>query len=156
MLTLLSRCLSALLILTAAYASDQPLPYSHKTHVALGLKCSGCHSMPGKGEMATFPSESLCMGCHVSVKKGSPHIQALAKFAKEKTPVPWKRVYRLPDYVWFSHKIHMKGATCEKCHGDVGARDVVTREKPITMAACMSCHEETDAPNECNVCHDQR
>ena len=25
------------------YAPAQPIAYSHKTHLALGLKCSGCH-----------------------------------------------------------------------------------------------------------------
>ncbi len=151
---MLLRCLSAThALLLAGFAADQPLPYSHKTHVALGLKCSGCHTMPGKGEMATFPPESLCIGCHSFIKKDSPHIQKLATFAREKKPVPWVRVYRVPDYVWFSHRIHSKGAKCETCHGDVAARDVVKQEKPITMAACMSCHEETNAPNECNTCH---
>src|SRR5688572_17025066 len=97
---LLLRCLSGTFaLLVAALAADQPLPYSHKTHVALGLKCGGCHTMPGKGEIAGFPPEALCMSCHSSVKKDSPHIQKLAKFAREKKPVPWVRVYRVPDYV---------------------------------------------------------
>ena len=151
---MLLRCLSALLvILLAGFAADQPLPYSHKAHAALGLKCRNCHTLPGKGEMAAFPPESHCMGCHASVKRDSPHIQKLARFASEKKPVPWVRVYRLPDYVWFSHKVHVERTACETCHGSVGARDVLKQEKPITMAACMSCHDETAAPNECNTCH---
>jgi len=134
-------------------AVEQPLPYSHKTHVALGLKCLGCHVMPGDGEMATLPPESLCMGCHTSVKKDSPHIRKLAAFAQSKKPVPWKRVYRLPEYVWFSHKVHTKGTTCERCHGPVAERDQMKQEKPLTMIACMACHDETGALNECNTCH---
>jgi hypothetical protein len=137
------------------FAAEQPLPYSHKTHVQLGLKCTDCHTMPGKGEMATFPPESLCMTCHASIKKDSPAIRKLAAFAKENKPVPWVRIYKLPDYVWFSHKIHMKKATCETCHGPVAERDVLKREKPITMVACMACHDETNALNECNTCHSQ-
>ena len=151
-----SRCLNAaagFLLSLQIFAADQPLPYSHKTHVGLGLKCTGCHTMPGKGEMASFPSESLCMGCHASVRKDSPHIRKLAEFVKEKRPVPWVRIYRLPDYVWFSHKVHMKKATCETCHGPVSERTVLKQEKPITMAACITCHDETEAPNECNTCH---
>jgi len=149
-------CLSAgaaVLLSLRLFAAEQPLPYSHKTHVGLGLKCNGCHAMPGNGEMATFPPESLCMGCHASLKKDSPHIQKLAQFVKEKKPVPWVRVYRLPEYVWFSHKVHVKKAACETCHGPVAGRDVLRQEKPITMAACMACHDETEAPNECNTCH---
>ncbi|MFN0101145.1 MAG: cytochrome c3 family protein [Bryobacteraceae bacterium] len=134
-------------------AAEQPIPYSHKKHVALGLECSGCHTMPGKGEAATFPAESICMQCHVAVKKDSVAIQKLAEYVKAKKPVPWVRVYKLPDYVWFSHKIHGKAAACGKCHGDVGAREVMVKEKPMNMNSCMNCHDEHKASNECNLCH---
>jgi hypothetical protein len=133
-------------------APVQPIPYSHKTHIAVGLKCADCHTMPGKGEMATFPPESKCMACHASIKTDSPAIQKLATYHRDKKPVPWARVYKLPDYVWFSHKRHAK-STCEACHGPVAQRDVLARELPITMVACMACHEDHNAPNECNVCH---
>lgn len=149
-LRLLFLSLFVLLVLTAA---DQPIPYSHKTHIALGLQCSGCHTMPGRGEAATFPSEALCMGCHKSVKTDSPAIQKLAEYAEKKTAVPWVRIYKLPDYVWFSHKVHSKAANCEKCHGDPSVRDVMVKEKSIKMNACIKCHEETDASTGCNLCH---
>ncbi|HUS06358.1 MAG TPA: cytochrome c3 family protein [Bryobacteraceae bacterium] len=139
--------------MAALFAAKQPLPYSHKSHVKLGLACRGCHTMPGKGELATFPPEPLCMTCHTSVKKDSPHIQKLARFAEEKKPVPWVRVYRLPRYVWFSHKVHAAKNSCETCHGPVAERDVITQEKPISMTSCMACHEEAQAPNECDTCH---
>lgn len=133
-------------------AAEQPIPYSHKKHVAMGLDCAGCHTAPGKGEAATFPAESTCMKCHVAVKKDSPAIQKLVEYVKKKEPVPWVRVYKLPNYVWFSHKAHAKAA-CAKCHGDVGALDVMVKEKPIDMNSCMGCHDEHNAPNECNFCH---
>ena len=136
-----------------ALAAEQPIPYSHKTHAALGLECAGCHTMPGKGEAAAFPAESTCMRCHTAVKKDSAAIQKLAEFAKKKEAVPWARIYKLPNYVWFSHKIHAKAAACGKCHGDVAARDVMVKEKPIDMNSCMSCHDEHKASNECNLCH---
>lgn len=134
-------------------AAEQPIPYSHKKHVALGLECTGCHTTPGKGEAATFPAESVCMQCHTAVKKDSPAIQKLVEFVKKKEPVPWVRVYKLPNFVWFSHKVHAKPAACAKCHGDVGALDVMVKQKPIDMNSCMSCHDEHNAPNECNFCH---
>lgn len=149
--TLRLLCLSLLLV--SATAADQPLPYSHKTHIALGLQCAGCHTMPGKGEAATFPAESKCMQCHVSVKKESPAIQKLAAYVQRKEAVPWVRIYKLPEFVWFSHKIHAPAAKCDRCHGDVAAKDVVIKERPIDMNSCMSCHDEHKAPNECNFCH---
>ena len=58
------------------YAPAQPIAYSHKTHLALGLKCNGCHAMKpteaGEGFSMGFPKEAFCMGCHTSVKKDSP------------------------------------------------------------------------------------
>ena len=35
------------------------------------------------------------MGCHQSIEKDSAAIRTLAKFAAEKKPVPWVRVYQL-------------------------------------------------------------
>jgi c(7)-type cytochrome triheme protein len=150
-LLFLSACLIAGIAIL--WAAEQPIPYSHKKHVALGLQCTGCHTMPGKGEAATFPAESLCMSCHATVKKESPPIQKLAEFAEARRPVPWVRIYQLPKYVWFSHKIHTKEANCERCHGAVAEREVLTKEKPIDMNSCMSCHDEHKASNECNFCH---
>lgn len=133
----------------------QPIAYSHKTHLAQGLKCANCHTMPGDGFNATFPKESFCMGCHASIKKESPEIQKLAAFAARKEPVPWKRVYSLPDIIWFNHAVHVKQAKteCSTCHGEVAQRAVLFQEKSISMQTCMACHAETGAPNGCDVCH---
>lgn len=138
----------------AANPPEQPIPYSHKTHVALGLKCAGCHTMPDPGELMTFPAESTCMSCHKAVKKESPHIGKLAAFARDRKPVPWERVYRIPSYVFFSHKAHLEtGASCEKCHGNVAERDRLAKEGDISMGACMDCHRANKASNDCTFCH---
>lgn len=142
--------MSPLLCLSLLVA--QPIAYSHRTHVRLGLKCAGCHPMPGKGAAAGLPPESLCMSCHADTKGDSPQIRKLAEFHKQRKPVPWVRVYKLPEYVWFSHKRHGK-TVCETCHGPVAERDVIVKERPITMKACMDCHEEKGASLECNFCH---
>jgi len=135
----------------------QPIPYSHKAHIQAGLECKNCHTMPEPGEFATIPDTAKCMACHTAVKKESPHIQKLAEFHAAGRPVPWRRVYRIPDYVWFSHKEHVaKGATCETCHGPVRERDVMRKERDISMAGCMECHRAAQASLACNFCHDQR
>ncbi len=96
------------------------------------------------------------MACHSVIKTDSPHIQELARFSSEGSPVPWKRVYRVPDFVWFSHASHVVDASveCETCHGPVAEREVLFQEKPTTMAACMACHALNNAPNDCDLCHD--
>lgn len=135
---------------------EQPLPYSHKTHLALGLKCLDCHAIPDPGDFATFPAEAKCMACHTAVKPESPHIQKLAEAEKSGEPIAWNRVYQLPEYVYFSHAVHHLDAevACQTCHGDVSQRDALYQEKPITMHACIRCHAETGAPNDCELCHD--
>src|SRR6202011_2801141 len=67
----------------------QPLPYSHKTHLALGLECQTCHTNPDPGKLMTYPATSTCMSCHVTVAKSKPAIQKLATFAKSQQDVPW-------------------------------------------------------------------
>ena len=71
----------SVLACAAAAGAAQPVAYSHKTHIALGLKCVECHTMPGKGEVAGFPPESRCMACHIAIKKDSPEIRKLAGYA---------------------------------------------------------------------------
>jgi hypothetical protein len=134
----------------------QPLPYSHKTHLALGLKCLDCHPIAAPGDFAGFPAEAKCMACHAAIKTDSPHIQKLAASEKAGEPIAWNRVYQLPEYVYFSHAVHHLDAkvACQTCHGDVAQREVLLQERPISMHACMRCHAEHGAPNGCGLCHD--
>ena len=158
---------TALLAVAAQQASQltkekppppQPIAFNHKQHVALGVKCLDCHTMRNPGFAAGYPQESTCMGCHVTVKKDSGSIQKLAEFAKAKRPVPWVKIYSVPDYVWFSHEIHHKeaGIECAECHGPIAEREVIVKEKATSMKACMDCHDKRKASNECDVCHDKR
>lgn len=135
---------------------EQPLPFSHKAHVALGVQCTDCHAIADPGFAAGYPSEQTCMACHAAIATESPHIQKLAEFSKTKTPVPWVKIYRVPDYVWFSHASHVEDASiaCESCHGPVAEREVLFKEKKTSMLACMDCHAKYSAPNNCDLCHD--
>src|SRR3954452_4641731 len=113
MKTAMFRAGPLLLLAAGLYGQQQPVPYSHKTHLALGLKCNSCHTNPDPGELMGYPAENFCMTCHQAVKPDSPHIQKLAAAAKEKKRIPWVRVYCLPAYVYFSHRVHTEaGATC--------------------------------------------
>lgn len=145
-----------LLLAAPLYAQTQPIPYSHKTHLALGLECGACHKNTDPGEFMGFPAESFCMSCHQAIKTESPHIQKLAAAAETGEPIPWERVYRIAPYVYFSHRVHTNaGTTCETCHGPVRERDVMTNEVEHNMKSCMACHKEKDAPNGCGACHEE-
>jgi c(7)-type cytochrome triheme protein len=97
------------------------------------------------------------MNCHQAVKADSPHIQKVAAAAREKKPIPWVRVYQLPTYVYFSHRVHTAArAACDTCHGPVQERSVITKEVVHNMKSCMACHAATKARNDCKACHEER
>ena len=139
-------------------APVQPLPFSHKLHLSKSLACKDCHSMPEPGDHATFPATARCMACHVEIKKDSEAIQKLAEYHKKQEAIPWKRVYRVPEYVFFSHKVHVTKAkaACETCHGPVRDRDVMRKEKETSMAVCMDCHKASAVSIACDYCHEAR
>jgi hypothetical protein len=135
---------------------EQPLPFSHKAHVALGAKCLDCHAIEEPGDFAGLPEASKCMLCHVSMMTESPHIKQLTEWAAAGKEPSWNRVYQVEEFVYFSHQVHHveAGVACIECHGQVQEREVLFQERSVQMYACMQCHEKYEAPNDCEVCHD--
>ena len=136
-------------------APAQPLPFSHKTHMSFQLSCKFCHTNPEPGNLMTLPAAQTCMGCHAAVATDKPAIQQLAAFAKSGQPIPWKPVYSVPGFVYWSHRTHLEaGLTCEMCHGNVAQMDVISRTTNVTtMAGCVACHRKKEAPTGCETCH---
>src|SRR5262245_46919696 len=115
---------------------EQPLPFSHRLHAERGLRCAFCHRMSGAGEVAGIPKAADCMSCHAGIGRESVALRALAEYAAAAEPIPWQRVYRLPSFVFFSHRKHADaGARCERCHGAVADRDTLAKEGDISMKA---------------------
>lgn len=133
----------------------QPINYSHKIHVyKLGLKCNFCHQNVEKATTALPPPVSVCMSCHQSVKTESPEIKKLTAYFESGKPVPWIKVHKFKDWLYFSHKRHLKkGIECTFCHGNVEVMDRVRKVRSMRMGFCVKCHEIYKAPRECNVCH---
>ena len=136
-------------------APAQPLPYSHKRHLALGLQCKMCHANPDPGKLMTFPETSTCMGCHAGVAKDKPAIRQLADFAKSAKPIPWVRVYAITTGVTWTHRKHVDaGVKCETCHGPVAQMDAMSMTTSVTsMGVCIGCHEQNKAATTCQTCH---
>jgi len=136
-------------------APEQPIPYSHKQHLAFGLACKDCHVNPEPGKLMTYPDTARCMQCHVTIAKDKPSIQKLTEYSKSNQPVPWVRVYKvLPGIAW-THRAHLgAGVKCESCHGQV--REMATMSEAtsvITMSVCLTCHEQNHAKSACETCH---
>lgn len=133
----------------------QPVPYSHKQHLALGLKCLECHPNPEPGDRMTLPPAAKCMSCHVTIAKEKSAIQKLAEFAKFNKPIPWVRVYVVSSWVYWNHRAHLEAKmTCELCHGQVEQMEVLAQVSDVTtMAGCVDCHRKKDVSTGCRFCH---
>jgi hypothetical protein len=133
------------------------VPFSHKKHQSLKIECSFCHATVEKSERAGFPAAQKCMVCHAQLPKSSPGLEALAATAStsDAKPFPTQRVYRLPDFVFFSHGRHRTAKVeCAACHGPVMERETLTREVPTTMKTCVDCHRASHASITCTICHE--
>jgi len=143
-------------LLVAADAPEQPVPFSHQLHIGtVKLQCKMCHPNPDPGESMTLPAASVCMQCHSAIKADSPAIQKLAQFAKDNKPVPWVRVYQIPNYVNYNHRVHLNAKNvCSDCHANVAESVKVSREGDISMGACINCHQKKGASADCSFCHE--
>ena len=136
-------------------APEQPLPFSHKTHVGMALPCQLCHTNPAPGRQMTFPAVATCMNCHATMVTDRPAIKKLAEFAKSHQPIPWVRVYTVLPGVTWTHRKHLQaGVPCEDCHGKVASLDAMAESTNVTaMASCIGCHQARDVSAACTVCH---
>jgi hypothetical protein len=137
-------------------ASEQPIAYSHKQHIALGLQCLDCHSTADTGDAATIPSVRKCMLCHAKIAASKPEIQKLASYANRKREVPWERVYGFPReaLVKFQHGAHFRAKVdCATCHGDMTQASTADRLVNHSMGSCLACHRQYKASEDCAACH---
>lgn len=113
-----------------------------------------CHQTATTGETAGLPMADVCMVCHRSVAAGSPAIRKVASYSRRHKPIPWARVYRIQDFVFFSHKRHADAkVACAACHGQVCQRDVLKQETKFSMKFCVDCHKTEKATVKCDACH---
>lgn len=165
----------------------QPIEYSHRLHAGeLGIPCLYCHSGAERSRYAGIPAASTCMNCHRFVKAKRATVRAeeeLAKKEKRKprlvvapdirrledavrtaTPIRWKRIHQLPDFVYFDHRPHVAaGLECQKCHGPVETMERVRQMESLSMGWCVNCHRGRDgtrlaglpvaASDDCARCH---
>jgi Cytochrome c7 and related cytochrome c/Class III cytochrome C family len=137
------------------YAPKQPIPFNHKTHAGINrIPCLYCHGNAERSRHATVPAMNICMNCHSVVATDKPDVQTLTSLWNNNTTLQWVRIYRLPDYVYFSHRWHVaKAITCQECHGLVDSMDVIQQVPNLKMGWCISCHRKNEASIECNTCH---
>ena len=147
----------------APRGTTQPVPFSHRQHVAKKLKCVFCHSGAEKYSQATIPGVMFCMSCHSVVKTDTADVLRVKAYLDRKEEIPWRRIYGFPPYanVFFNHRRHaFAGIDCAICHGPVESRDELGAEVKHTMATCLRCHRENRQKfqppalaDDCTTCH---
>jgi mono/diheme cytochrome c family protein len=162
-------------------APRQPILFSHLIHAgSFQIDCQYCHTDARRSEYAGLPSVERCLGCHKVIgAQDNPEIAKIGQFAARGEPIPWVRVFKVPEFTHFPHKPHVRaGVACQSCHGPieqmrvVGARTgprllndlanlvgLKPAPPPLTMGWCIDCHRSqnaarsTQAPLDCIACH---
>jgi len=126
------------------YTPSQPVSFSHNTHAGqLGTDCRYCHTAVEKSWFAGIPVSALCMNCHKQVLSDDDRLAQVRDSAESGRPIEWTRVHRNPDYVFFSHAVHVRrGVGCVECHGQVNQMDTVTHARALSMSLCLGCHRD--------------
>lgn len=169
------------------YSPAQPIAFSHKLHAGdMQISCLYCHAGAERSRYAGIPALNVCMNCHAAVTTSfemqqkpqpveSPELRklynALALDAElnpvagqPQKPIVWKKVHRLPDFVYFDHRAHITAAVaCERCHGPVRTMERVRQFETLDMGWCVNCHRDVNvsgvagkpvhASTDCAACH---
>jgi hypothetical protein len=122
--------------------ADQPVPFSHKHHVqGLGIQCQYCHTSVEKSSYAGIPPTKTCMNCHAQIWTNANLLEPVRHSWATGESIPWTKVHDLPDYVYFSHEIHVnKGIGCSSCHGRVDEMPIMYQQNTLQMEWCLNCH----------------
>jgi hypothetical protein len=133
----------------------QPIAFSHKVHAGKnGINCLFCHRYATRSPDAGIPSMDTCRTCHQYIAQDRPEVKKLMGYWDRKEPVPWVRVYWLPDHVYFPHMMHLRaGLACTQCHGEVASMDRISRVSSLQMGWCLGCHKEKKVSIDCWTCH---
>ncbi len=126
------------------------MTFSHKRHAPLKIACAVCHTGALIAERAGFPQAAQCLVCHKRDGDGRAGLPGQLL-----DHIPSQRLYKLADFVFFSHAKHaVAKVECKSCHGDVAAHDVLQVDHPLTMKACVDCHRAKKAAVGCTTCHE--
>ena len=131
---------------------DQPIEFTHKLHVGLGIQCLYCHPGALRGPSPGLPTQTKCWGCHQQMEKTftSEKLAVLVEYVESNRPIEWVPVAQVPDFVHFTHRPHIAaGLNCENCHGDMTQVEIAVNPQVLNMGWCINCHKSrTDYTSE--------
>ena len=133
----------------------QPISFSHRLHAGdKNIDCRFCHSYVDRSIHPGIPAVEKCLFCHNYIIPNHPEIRKEHTYFDNELPVPWKKVFVLPEHVVFNHERHIKKEVpCEACHGEVKAIDRL-KYLEFEMGFCVECHRRKNANLDCWLsCH---
>lgn len=144
-----------------AESTVQPIAFPHNTHAGdFQIDCQYCHFSAERSVDAGIPPVASCMGCHTIIQgRNTPEeVNKLRGYWQRGEPIPWVRIYKVPDHVKFPHMRHVDADAgnleCQECHGTVEEIGVIEEvDQPLKMGWCVDCHRQNDASVDCTVCH---
>lgn len=135
----------------------QPIRFNHQAHTSKGLSCMFCHRHVKTASFAGIPDITVCATCHRGAITRNPDGEKVRQHVLQRKNIAWRRIYRLPTYVYFSHRRHVAlGAIeCASCHGSIkdSASPQTRPAVALTMDQCVACHEQRHADTDCYACH---
>lgn len=139
---------------------EQPIAFPHNVHAGENqIPCMYCHFSADRSADAGIPAVQVCAGCHLPggvpmVAMDNPEAVKIAGYWERQEPIPWVRIYDLPDHVHFPHMMHVNaGLECQQCHGPVETMQQIEKVVSLEMGWCIDCHEARGARIDCAVCH---
>jgi hypothetical protein len=134
----------------------QPIQFNHRKHAAQ-MECSACHTYYTLGAHSGLPDESTCSICHATALTKSPEEAKLLKMLAEGKPVVFKKLFHLPEHVYYSHRRHavLGKLECTQCHDGIANTEVPPAQPlvKITMNFCLDCHQKSKVTTDCKSCH---
>lgn len=151
-------------IFSSQQPPEQPIEFTHKLHVELGVQCLYCHPGALRGVSAGLPTQTKCWGCHQQIEKTktSEKLAVLVEYVESNQPIEWIPVAQVPDFVHFTHRPHIAaGLNCETCHGDMTQVEIAVNPQVMNMGWCLDCHREKAGNDQakltkltdCGTCH---
>jgi hypothetical protein len=139
---------------------EQPIAFPHDVHAGTNqIPCMYCHASADRSRAAGIPAVQVCAGCHIPggqplIQADHPEVRKLIAYWQQQQPIPWARIYDLPDHAHFPHHRHVNaGVQCQECHGPVEQMAEIEKYSSLRMGWCIQCHRERGARTDCFVCH---
>jgi hypothetical protein len=134
---------------------EQPIAFSHQLHAGIkNIQCRFCHPYVERSIHPGLPPVEKCLYCHDYIIANHPEILKEHNYYNSNTPIPWRKVFYLPEHVVFNHERHIKkDIRCESCHGKIETMDRIKGGR-FKMGFCIECHRSKNANMGCWLaCH---